>query len=290
MIALWAKSELALGNINQAEQYFLNASKINKKVEDLIFLYNAENVNDSEKELDKYNITDNQISIVVYDQPKFNDDEDMPIIKNSKQIICPKCTENCLIVLDNYKITLNNCDNGHSTENILIKDFNNSQKIDSTKIKCSGCEESLLSKKQLYFCIECKVNFCLLCNSKHKNTQAVHLLRVHSLFYAEEPNRSVHGFASKKMTVFSKNISFIFRWKDATFFLAGKEVWGLSLFPAIYRRGKNEKETVASDSCRTGGGILHAVYRLAVADLGGGIHHGIGTGFRTGNLYRCGSQ
>ena len=154
--------------------------KIGKKTEDLLFLVNGQKIENSEKEkeINNYNVFDRQMSILVFDneKEKFNDDEDIPILKKSKQIICPQCTENCLLILDNYKITLNACDNGHNTEKLFIKDFNNSQKVDSSKIKCSGkdCEESLFTQKQFYFCIECNSNFCLLCHLSHKKKNKEH--------------------------------------------------------------------------------------------------------------------
>ena len=152
--------------------------KINRKVEDLIFLVNGQKIENSEKEkeMENCNIMDDQMNIVVYDKPKFDDDEEISIIKKSKQIICPKCAENCLIIMDNYKITLNNCDNGHNTEKIFLKDFNNSQKVDSSKIKCNNCKESILTKKQLLYCIQCDNCFCILCNSKHKANNKEHIV------------------------------------------------------------------------------------------------------------------
>ena len=155
------------------------ATKINKKYDDLMFLVGGQIILDFEKEIQNFNIADNQINIVADDLIKFDDDdEEISIVKNSKQIICPKCTENCLIIFDNYKITLNNCDSGHITEKMFLKDFNGSQKVDSSKIKCSGknCKETLLSKKRLLYCIQCDSNFCILCNTKHIANNKDHIV------------------------------------------------------------------------------------------------------------------
>ena len=48
---------------------------------------------------------------------------------NNKDVICPICQENCFIKINNYKINLFGCKNGHNMNNILFKDYYNSQNI-----------------------------------------------------------------------------------------------------------------------------------------------------------------
>ena len=43
------------------------------------------------------------------------------MIIKSKEIICPKCNENILIKIDEYKINLYNCKSNHEINNILLK-------------------------------------------------------------------------------------------------------------------------------------------------------------------------
>ena len=62
----------------------------------------------------------------------FNEKE---IIK-SKNIICPKCHEPCKIKIENYKFKLYDCVNKHITDNIRIKDFQDTQKINKLNIFC----------------------------------------------------------------------------------------------------------------------------------------------------------
>ena len=62
----------------------------------------------------------------------FNEKE---IIK-SKNIICPKCHEPCKIKIENYKFKLYDCVNKHITDNIRIKDFKDTQKINKSNIFC----------------------------------------------------------------------------------------------------------------------------------------------------------
>ena len=54
------------------------------------------------------------------------------IIK-SKEIICPKCNESIKIYIEDYNIFLNEW---HEIDNILFDEFEQTQKIDISKIKC----------------------------------------------------------------------------------------------------------------------------------------------------------
>ena len=96
----------------------------------------------------------------------------MIIEKNKKinNILCPKCGEICIINIKDYKITLNNCDNGHRTTNILIEEYlNQIKKIDESKIICNICNKnkSEVYKNQFYKCCKCNINLCPLCKSNH---------------------------------------------------------------------------------------------------------------------------
>ncbi len=82
-------------------------SKIDKDIDELFFIYSGEklnielNINKIIKEIDKER---NKINILVYDKNIIIKEEEK--IK-SKDIICPKCGEICIIKIDNYKIKLN---------------------------------------------------------------------------------------------------------------------------------------------------------------------------------------
>ena len=60
-------------------------------------------------------------------------------IKNSKEIICPKCYENVLIKINEYKINLF-CKNNHNISNILLNEFKSIENIDLSKIICDKCK------------------------------------------------------------------------------------------------------------------------------------------------------
>ena len=91
------------------EQY---CTKIQKDINQLIFIYSGElnlelELKDALNRMDKEN---KKMNVLVYDRNTSDINE--RIIK-SKDIICPKCGELCLINFDEYKIKLNNCKNKH---------------------------------------------------------------------------------------------------------------------------------------------------------------------------------
>ena len=83
----------------------------------------------------------------------------------SKEIICPICYENCRINTNNYKINLFGCKNGHIINNILLEEFEETQIINESKIKCNNCNNSKnkVYNKLFYKCLKCKINLCPLC-------------------------------------------------------------------------------------------------------------------------------
>ena len=91
-------------------------------------------------------------------------------VMNSKEIICPKCYESIFINIDEYKINLSDCKNGHKINNVLFEEFENNQKINISKIKCEDCKENDKGKtfhNEFYRCISCNSNLCPLCKIKH---------------------------------------------------------------------------------------------------------------------------
>ena len=90
----------------------------------------------------------------------------------SKEIICPECKENIKINIQDYKINLFECKNGHNINNILLDEFQNTQYIDESEIKCNKCKDNNKFKSYgniFYRCNICKINLCPLCKSKHEH-------------------------------------------------------------------------------------------------------------------------
>ena len=55
----------------------------------------------------------------------------------------PECGEDCIINMNNYKICLNQCDNGHITSNILLADIIKTQIIGESKVNCYNCKTNI---------------------------------------------------------------------------------------------------------------------------------------------------
>ena len=108
------------------------------------------------------------IRILVFDDKK-NFENQNSLIKSSF-IICPTCNEHARFEINNYKIKIYNCKNGHVIDNILLTDFEKTQLIDESKIVCDNCK--IKNKfdsynKEMYICNICKMNLCPLCKQKH---------------------------------------------------------------------------------------------------------------------------
>ena len=60
---------------------------------------------------------------------------DFYIIK-SNEVICPRCNENCLIKIKDYKVILYNCKDNHETI-LSMNEYEETQKINLSNIKCN---------------------------------------------------------------------------------------------------------------------------------------------------------
>ena len=94
--------------------------KINKKGDNLYYLYNSNRIKydlsfiEQANELDKNR---KKMNILVINNNENNNDI-KPII--SKEIICPECKENILIDINNFKINLKGCENGRMENDVLL--------------------------------------------------------------------------------------------------------------------------------------------------------------------------
>ena len=114
------------------------AKKVNVEINTLNFIYSGKVVN-----LDlTLNQTINRIDkerklmrILVFDA------EVIPKSQNlvkSPYIICPPCKEHAQFEINNYRIKISGCKNGHVNDNILLIDFEKTQFIDESKIICDN--------------------------------------------------------------------------------------------------------------------------------------------------------
>jgi len=157
--------------------YIKYGAKIGTNISKIYFIYNGniidnnnlilnEIINEEDKKRNIMNILVNEnIKTIIKEN----------IIK-SKEIMCPKCNENILIKINDYKINLFNCKNNHNIDNILLNEFENIEYIDISKIICDKCKiknKSNTYNNEFYRCNICKINLCPLCKSKHNNSHKI---------------------------------------------------------------------------------------------------------------------
>ena len=118
----------------------------------------------------------NKMSIIVNNKLDGNSDEEEESLIKSKYIICPECKESARILINDYKIEIFECKNGHKINNISINDFEKKQKIDDSKIMCNDCNKTNKSnsyENAFFICYNCKQNLCPICKSKHNKTHNI---------------------------------------------------------------------------------------------------------------------
>jgi len=141
--------------------------KGNIKSESVYFLYNGNRLNEEmklEEIIGNNNI--NNINIIVN---SINEIKNNNII-NNKYFKCPECKENIRMKIKDYKIELYDCKNNHYIDNILLEEYENTQKMDISKIIyniCNKNNKSYTYKNGFYICNTCKINICPLCKSNH---------------------------------------------------------------------------------------------------------------------------
>jgi len=143
-------------------------SKIGIDINKYIYLNGGKIINFDSKLKELGEINDS--SILVIDKLTESTKNDAKSLVQSKEVICPKCQENCRLYIKNYKIKLADCKNRHRTNNILLNEFYNTQFINESNIKCgNNCENSKSEafKGKFYKCCNCKINLCPLCYAKH---------------------------------------------------------------------------------------------------------------------------
>ena len=138
----------------------------------LYFLYGGNKVDENltfEQVINGENKEEKELTIVVEEQP----DDSLLLLKNkykTKDILCPKCGENILLRIKDYKINLYNCKNGHNMENILLSQYENTKFIDPSNTLCSKCQKKNINNSfnnKIFICPICQINLCPLCKSTH---------------------------------------------------------------------------------------------------------------------------
>ena len=150
----------------------------------LFFLYDGKildiklSFQESANEIDKGR---KQMNIIVNEGIQENN-EISTMIK-SKFVICPECKESISISIKDYKIFLENCKNGHKIKNIFFTEFEKTQLIDQSEIKCDECQKANKSttfENKFFICCTCDKSLCPLCQNIHN--------KEHHLIDYEEKN------------------------------------------------------------------------------------------------------
>ena len=119
---------------------------------------------------------DNKKIIFVKDISNINKPRD--IIMKPNLIICPTCKESASISMDGYKISISDCKNGHIFDKINIKDFNNTQLLNLSKILCDQCKSNNMGSvgvDNFYKCVQCNINLCPKCKTEHNQNHKIYI-------------------------------------------------------------------------------------------------------------------
>ena len=177
------------------------ALKVSEDIKNLYFYYSGNELNLDLKYSEIINNIDKQrkcMSVLV-NSVNDTDNSKQQNIVNSYYPICPTCKESAKIEIKDFKINVSDCKNGHKMNNILLEEYEKSQKIDLTKIKCNVCnlnDKSKTYNNEMYICNTCKIYLCPLCKEKHdKNHNFTNYDLYH--FMCKIHNESYYAYCKK---------------------------------------------------------------------------------------------
>ena len=152
------------------EAYKKYISYIETDISKINFIYKGKKINEK-LSFDKIaNSIDKKRNIINISLEGINNKNNIneKVIK-SKDIICPICNESIILKIKDYKIFLSDCINGHKINNILLNEYENTQKIGLSKLICDLCKIQVkeINMNKLYKCYSCGINVCSSCKSKH---------------------------------------------------------------------------------------------------------------------------
>ena len=165
---MFNKYEFILENksINRVLLEFSRLININMK--DLLFFYKGKKIS-----LNKNIIINKKTIISVFNIRKITNNNEIPYI------ICPDCKNLAFLIVNNDKITINNCINKHKNIDLSINDFIKSQIIDESNIKCDICNNNKYLYGENFYVCSCQKYICQLCITNHK-------LDNHNIYYYDK--------------------------------------------------------------------------------------------------------
>jgi len=157
---------ISKSNINENEIYYFYDGKGGDQFDKNLTFNQMANSFDKERKIMK-------ILVIKINENQNNNNN----LIRSKDIICPECGEDIKIKINNYKISLFGCKNNHKIDNISLSDFEKTQIINLTNIKCEICQQNnkcTAYNNEFYKCYECNLNICPLCKSKHDKNHNIY--------------------------------------------------------------------------------------------------------------------
>ena len=160
--------------MRQACSKFIQKTKID--INNVYFIYSGNIINldlTLEQIINKVDKERSIMSIIVIDHSNESGNNNIVI---PPYIICPICKEPARYEMKEYRIKIYNCRNGHTIDDILIKDFENTQILDQSLIKCDKCKiknKSNSYNNEMYISNECNMNLCPLCTSNHDKNHII---------------------------------------------------------------------------------------------------------------------
>ena len=167
-------------NLNDSFRTIINnyINKTHLDLANICFIANGKNINENEiinNIMNKSEKLNKKKLILVHSKNNIINNVNNYIIQ-SNDIICPTCKEICKFDINNYKIKLYGCKNGHIIDNIKLDEFKNKQNLDISKIKCGNCKDKSKSdtfNNEFFICHKCNMNLCPLCKSIHDKTHSI---------------------------------------------------------------------------------------------------------------------
>ena len=152
---------------------FLNKAGKNKN--SLFFLYNGQIINEElifSKCANSLDRSRNYMNVLVLECQDLNEENNL--IK-SNYIICPKCKEIAYISIEDFKITIYGCQQGHVTKKLKLDEFIKTQYKDQSKITCDKCQtpKSETFQNKFFTCFICKQNLCPKCEEFHDKSHYI---------------------------------------------------------------------------------------------------------------------
>lgn len=134
----------------------------------IYFLYKGKLINENlalEQLINNCDKEKKKMHILVYSNNENTIKKDKISLVKADQIICPKCGEIAKIKINDYKIKIYGCKNNHNSEDIYLREFENTQMVDESKIICDNCKNITKEQsfnKEFYICTLCKLKLCPL--------------------------------------------------------------------------------------------------------------------------------